>query len=435
MSVDLSYYVIRSGHFLEKFNNSLYGFFAVMLSSLYFPSSHVLESICYSYIAFAAAYLSRPLGAFFWGKIGDNFGRKNALLYSVTLSGVPTLCIGCLPTYPSIGIFAPMLLLTFRTLQGLCDAGEGTGISLYIYENRKKKSKKNKFLGLESCYITAFGVLGAALAAYIGSFVTLPMIPRWGWRIPFFVGGSLTLGLYFFKKHFLETMEYIQNKAQTTLQQKKPSLRSLMHYTPQIILTALLGALMACPLYGSTIFGNELFKKWGFSNSQSLFLNGSTFLLDAIFLLFFGYGSKILGLKRQLIFGLCALIILPFFAFYIITGEHISFFQAILFIIILTFSGATIAGYAITYVAKFFPVELRYSCITIGDNLGMFFIAGNTPLIFQYLINSLGLMGPPVFIAIIACLCLFMLWTVEHNFHKKYATKNHFISQHFSHKV
>ena len=176
---------------------------------------------------------------------------------------------------------------------------------------------------------------------------------------------------------------------------------------------------MSTPLYCSTVFGNELFKKWGFSNSQSLFLNGSALLLDAVFILLFGYSSKILGLRRQIVYGLCILIVVPFIGFYNISGETITFYQAIFFIVLLIFSGTAIAGYALTYVAKFFPMDIRYSGIAVGDTLGMFFIAGNTPLIFQYLTHSMGVMGPAFFIAAISALSLLMLWSVEYKFCKK----------------
>ncbi|MBT5540609.1 MAG: MFS transporter, partial [Alphaproteobacteria bacterium] len=116
-----------AGHILEYYDSTLYGFFAVMLAPLFFPSeSPAIATIC-SFIVFAAGFVMRPFGGLIFGHLGDRYGRKIAFLLSIALVTVPTFGIGCLPTYEMIGVAAPFLLISFRLLQGISVGGEYGG--------------------------------------------------------------------------------------------------------------------------------------------------------------------------------------------------------------------------------------------------------------------------------------------------------------------
>ena len=102
---------IVTGHLFEHYDICLYGFFAVLLAPVFFPASSVHSAQLASFGAFAAGFLMRPLGGFIFGYIGDRYGRKQALLFSISLAVLPTLLIGLLPTYDTIGLAAPVLYL------------------------------------------------------------------------------------------------------------------------------------------------------------------------------------------------------------------------------------------------------------------------------------------------------------------------------------
>ena len=113
-----SSWALMAGHVIECFDNSLYGFFAVILAPLFFPSTSHAVQILGSYGAFAAGFLARPLGAIVFGGVGDKTGRRRPLLYSMGFVGIPTIGIGLLPSYESIGIMAPVLLVLCRLIPG-----------------------------------------------------------------------------------------------------------------------------------------------------------------------------------------------------------------------------------------------------------------------------------------------------------------------------
>ena len=177
-------WAVTAGHIVECFDTTLYGFFAVMLAPIFFPSSSHSVELLVSFGAFAAGFLARPIGAIIFGFIGDKCGRKKPLLWSIMLVGIPTIGIGLTPTYQTLGIMAPILLIVFRLLQGLLWGGEFTGVNLYNAETSIKAK-----LGTRSGILISAGVFGAVLATAVGAFVSMKTMPTWAWRIPFLIGG------------------------------------------------------------------------------------------------------------------------------------------------------------------------------------------------------------------------------------------------------
>ena len=155
------------GHVLECFDNTLYGFFAVMLAPIFFPSESKSAALLASYGAFAAGFLARPLGAMVFGIIGDKFGRRTPLLWTMVFVGIPTAIIGFIPSYNTVGLLAPILLLSCRLFQGFFMGGEFAGVNLYISENFSKK-----VVGHQTGFLISSGVYGAALATVLGAIVT-----------------------------------------------------------------------------------------------------------------------------------------------------------------------------------------------------------------------------------------------------------------------
>jgi MHS family proline/betaine transporter-like MFS transporter len=133
------------GNALEFYDFSLYGFFAPILSTLFFPSDNSLVSLIQALGVFALGFMTRPIGAIIFGHIGDKLGRKKALSYSVLLMSIPTMAIGLLPTFEQIGIWAPLLLVFCRLCQGLCAGGEYNGSALFALEHNPEN--KRGFIG------------------------------------------------------------------------------------------------------------------------------------------------------------------------------------------------------------------------------------------------------------------------------------------------
>jgi MFS transporter, MHS family, proline/betaine transporter len=176
------------GNALEFYDFTLCGVFISILGKNFFPSENEFAALLGGIFAFSAAFWTRPLGAILFGFIGDRFGRKQALSLSVLLMGIPTLIIGCLPTYSTIGLMAPYILLVCRLMQGLCTGGEYNGAAVFALEHMKAKPGKISGMISASCVV---GAVSATLMAYL---VTNFLKFDNAWRIPFLMGAFVWLG-------------------------------------------------------------------------------------------------------------------------------------------------------------------------------------------------------------------------------------------------
>jgi MHS family proline/betaine transporter-like MFS transporter len=152
---------------LEWYDFALYGYFASVLAKLFFPAQDELNSLILTFEVFAAGYLMRPLGAAFFGNLGDKVGRKKVLIISVTLMAASTVLIGVLPTYAQIGIMAPILLTLLRLIEGFSVGGEFTGTISFIVEHSQKSRR-----GFAGSFATFSLIGGILLGSAIGALIT-----------------------------------------------------------------------------------------------------------------------------------------------------------------------------------------------------------------------------------------------------------------------
>jgi MHS family proline/betaine transporter-like MFS transporter len=395
------------GHLIECFDTILYGFLAVMLAPTFFPSISPFAGILASYGAFAAGFLSRPFGAIFFGTMGDKEGRKKPLLLSMALVGIPTLGMGITPSYESIGILAPVLLIIFRIAQGFFIGGEFTGVILYVYENQSKGT-----LGLNTGILMMAARIGGFLAAALAAAVSLSSMPYWVWRVPFIVGGIAALLICLFLKKIKDTDAF------TNAQQEKslllfPWKEVFYHHKRPLVVACLLTGLTIMPLYLATIFGNRLFIDLGFSHTESLILNMLALALDGVLVFLFGLLADKIGFRFQTILGSFLIAIAAFPAFYFIAGEIVSLMQVCLFITVLIVAGGMLNGCAITFSASFFPTNCRYSGSALSVTLGYALLGGTSPLIGSFLMDITQSRMAPAFwlfiVSLTTTFCSFFL--------------------------
>ncbi len=374
---------IISGHVLENFNNLLYGFLAVFLASIFFPDLAGSMEIFASYGAFAAGFFARPLGAIFFGFLGDKYGRRKSLILSITLIGIPTCIIGIIPTYQELGITAPIILIVCRLLQGFFLGGEFTGANLYISES---KSKGN--IGTKTGILISSGVVGAILATLAGALVTMQSMPHWAWRIPFVLGGLTSMLLYYIRRNLKETEDF--KERDSNQQYAFPWKTLIRNHKFSFVVSFFLSGLTVIPLYCATILGNKLFKELGFSTSESITLNLCTMLLDVFLINIYGRLADKIGFQNQLLLGSAtvALVMIP--AFTLISGEYTSLYQVLSFVGLLIAAGGIINGCTMPYIAKLFPINCRYSGVAVSVTTGQALLGGTTPLIGLYLSEFTG---------------------------------------------
>src|SRR5689334_16615401 len=172
------------GNVMEWYDFAIYGYFARTIGQLYFPTDDPTSSLLAAYAVFAVGFLMRPIGAILFGHIGDRVGRGPALLWSVVAMAIPTLIMGLLPTYAQIGVWAAVLMVICRMVQGLAVGGEYTSSAVFLAETAHPDKR-----GAASAWapMGAIGgiLMGSAVSAIVLNWLPLEDVVAWGWRIPF----------------------------------------------------------------------------------------------------------------------------------------------------------------------------------------------------------------------------------------------------------
>jgi len=191
------------GNVLEWYDFGVYGFFAPIIASQFFPSENPTVSLIAAFGAFAAGFLMRPVGAALFGHIGDRYGRVHALQLSVLCMAVPTFLIGVLPTYESIGIAAAVIMVLLRMVQGAAVGGEFTSSIVFLAESAPPG--RRAFFTCWSMFGANTGMLlGSAVGAGMTSLMDPAALQAWGWRLAFVVGISVSFVGYFIRRGLVE---------------------------------------------------------------------------------------------------------------------------------------------------------------------------------------------------------------------------------------
>ena len=172
------------GTVFEWYDFFVYGTLAVLIAKLFFPSANETAGFLLALATFGAGFGVRPLGAIFFGYLGDRLGRKYTFLVTITLMGVATAAVGVLPTYAQIGIAAPILLVICRLAQGLALGGEYGGAAVYVAEHAPRNKRGFYTSFIQASVIGGF-LLSLAVVLVSGAFVDPVQWEAWGWRVPF----------------------------------------------------------------------------------------------------------------------------------------------------------------------------------------------------------------------------------------------------------
>src|SRR5688572_18388653 len=180
------------GNLLEWYDFAIYGFFAAQIGRAFFPAEDKVAQVLAAFGIFAVGYLMRPVGGVVTGYIGDQFGRRAALTFSVAAMAIPTFLVGILPGYDTLGIMAPVLLTVLRVIQGLSVGGEYTTAMVFLVESAPP-GRRGLLGAICSCGANAGILLGSATGAALAASMSPEALSDWGWRVPFILG--LVVGL------------------------------------------------------------------------------------------------------------------------------------------------------------------------------------------------------------------------------------------------
>jgi len=254
---------------------------------LFFSKEDATSSLSYAMLIFGIGLMMRPLGGVFFGRFGDRFGRRKALLLSLFMLAVPSLCTGFLPTYAQIGLASPIFLILLRILQGFPAGGELPGAFCYLYESATVNQRH---------FISSWGTFGAHFGFFLSTvecillehLLTPEQLLTWGWRLSFIVGGILGLcGM--FLRYYLHETPLFQKIAQS-MQHDKRSLRQILHHIGRPIGWGSLYYVFNSTSYFIISANVPIFihKFLDLGNKTSVFITGMLILIMTLSLPFFG---------------------------------------------------------------------------------------------------------------------------------------------------
>jgi MFS family permease len=302
------------GTVFEWYDFYLYGLLASIISAQFFSGVNETTGFIFALAAFAAGFAVRPFGAIFFGRIGDMVGRKNTFLVTMGLMGMSTFVVGLLPSYASIGVAAPIMLVVMRLIQGLALGGEYGGAATYVAEHAPNNKR-----GLYTSFIQTTATLGlfAALLVVIGTrtYVGEEAFKEWGWRVPFIVSIVLLAVSMWIRMQLAESPVFQKMKDEGTTS-KAPLTEAFGQWkNARWVIIALLGAVAG----QAVVWYTGQFYAMFFLEKILLVDGATTNILIAIalaigtpFFIFFGWLSDRIGRKWIIMTG-CALAMLTYF--------------------------------------------------------------------------------------------------------------------------
>ena len=394
------------GTFLEWYDFLTFATLAVVFAPLFFPSSDPSTGLLASLATFGVGMVVRPVGAAIFGSIGDRIGRRPVFIITITLMGITTFCVGFLPTYAQVGIWAPILLVILRLLQGLSAGGEIGGSAVYLTEHAG-----DSYRGFKTSFLQLMGPLGILIStlqiALLQSYLTPEEFLSWGWRVPFWI--SLILLLIAFKARMAleETPIYLQ-LSKTETQSKSPLRENLKDPETRKRMFLLFFCISAggAVLFFCVQVYTSIFLKTSVKLPSQLVDQLSVYATLALLPLtiFAGWLSDKVGRKPVVVSGLIlgAALILP--AFHLLQNNSDSTVFIALILICLSAILALVVGPQTALLAELFPAKTRNSAATLPHNLAAGWIGGLLPLIVtwlnqQWVSNVAGLWYPTIFLA------------------------------------
>jgi len=387
------------GNAMEWFDFGVYSYIAVTLGKVFFPSSNPTAQLLATFGTFAAAFLVRPLGGMVFGPLGDRIGRKRVLAMTMIMMAIGTFCIGLIPSYATIGIFAPILLLVARLLQGFSTGGEYGGAATFIAEF--SPDKKRGFMASFLEFGTLVGyVLGAGVVAVLTATLSQESLLSWGWRIPFLVAGPLGLiGLYIRMK--LEETPAFQREADKRESEahatpKRQFRETLMQqWKPLLLCIGLVLIFNVTDYMALSYLPSYLSATLKFNETHGLFIVLVVMVLMMPMTLFAGHLSDKIGRKPVMLAGCVGLLVLSIPALQLIRmGTILPIFSGMLILGVML---SCFTGVMPSSLPALFPTKIRYGALAIGFNVSVSLFGGTTPLVTAWLVDATGNLMMPAY--------------------------------------
>jgi MHS family proline/betaine transporter-like MFS transporter len=387
------------GNVLEWYDFAIYGYFATAIGHAFFPKEDPVAQVLSAFGIFAVGYLMRPVGGALVGYIGDKFGRRAALTFSVTAMAIPTFLVGILPGYQVLGMAAPFLLTLLRMVQGLSVGGEYTTSIVFMVEHAPPG--RRGLIGAMGCCGAIGGILlGSATGALLTDILPPEAMEMWGWRIPFILGLVVGLAGFFLRRH-------LDENALPQADGRSPIKETVRSHPWVLARLAGLSAFNAVGFYVLFVY----IVSWlqladGIAPAHALQINSLSMLVLLPCMIAMGSLSDRIGRKPMLLAATALAFVSAVPLFQLLQHEQHFYIQLGQLGFVL--SVGMFLGTQPTLMVEEVPAAVRCTAIALGYNVTLGVVGGVSPLVATWLVQRTADQSAPAYMIMAAAAVSFL---------------------------
>jgi metabolite-proton symporter len=377
---------VSLGNFLEMYDFMVFGYYAAAIGRAFFPTHNEYASLMLSFMTFGTGYLMRPLGAVVLGAYIDHHGRRKGLLLTLLLMAIGTLSIGVMPGYETIGLFAPLLIVAGRMLQGLSAGVEVGGASVYLAEIATPGRK-----GFYVAWQSGSQQIAVVFAAFLGLILSSTLRPEqmagWGWRVPLLIGSMLIPFLLLLRRSLAETEEFKARKQHLTARE---IWRSIMSNWRLVILGMMLSLTTTVTFYLITAYmptyGTSVLH---LSSAASMLVTLLVGVSNLCWLPLMGALSDRFGRRLPLVVFSTIALLTPYPLLLWLVSMP-SFERLLAAALWLSMIFGSYNGAMVVFLTEIMPAKVRVSGFSVSYSLATGIFGGFTPAVSTWLIHETG---------------------------------------------
>ncbi len=384
------------GNAMEWFDFGVYSYIAVTLGKVFFPSGNPTAQLLSTFGAFAAAFLVRPLGGMVFGPLGDRVGRQKVLAVTMIMMAAGTFAIGLIPSYATIGVWAPVLLLAARLVQGFSTGGEYAGASTFIAEYAP--DRRRGFLGSWLEFGTLAGYIGGAgLVTLMTALLSDGDLMSWGWRIPFLIAGPMGIVGLYLRMRLEETPAFAAEVAKAETARPKVPLHEMItgQWRALLLCVGLVLVFNVTDYMLLSYMPSYLTSELEYDETHGLLVVLGVMALMMVVQPFAGALTDRVGRRPVIAAGCAGFLLLSVPALLLIREGSllaVALGMGALGMLLVCFTASMPSA-----LPALFPTRVRYGSLSIGFNVSVSLFGGTTPLVVTALIGATGDMMMPAY--------------------------------------
>ena len=392
---------VTSGNFLEQFDFFLFGFYATYIAHTFFPASSEFASLMMTFAVFGAGFLMRPIGAIVLGAYIDKVGRRKGLIVTLSIMATGTFLIVLIPSYQTIGLWAPLLVLIGRLLQGFSAGAELGGVSVYLAEIATP-GRKGYYTSWQSGSQQVAIMVAAAMGFALNAVLEQSAISDWGWRIPFVFGCLIVPFIFILRRKLEETQEFTARRHHLAMRQV---FATLLANWQVVIAGMMMVAMTTTAFYLITVYAPTFGKKvLMLSASDSLLVTLLVAISNFFWLPVGGALSDRFG-RRPVLIAMTLLALATAWPALTLLANAPSFLMMLSVLLWLSFIYGMYNGAMIPALTEIMPAEVRVAGFSLAYSLATAVFGGFTPVISTALIEYTGDKASPGYWMSFAAIC------------------------------